>query len=541
MEWPDPGADPRTPPAVAALPEVLSRVSSAVVLRALLFVAIFSLAAVPPLDPDLWWHLANGRLMVGTLSIPHLDVYSFSAAGQPWVMHEWLADLGMFGLDRLGGLPLLVVAFALVVTVTAGCLFWLLRRSGLASTPAVLLTLVGTLAGSTAWGARPQLLNALFTALLLIGLSRYRAGRLQPWMLPPFIWLWANLHSGFVAGIIIGVLFVLAEAFDGWRGSRLAMPSDRLRALALAVAACVPLAAVNPFGVQALLFAVGTLTSPLIQSNIQEWASPDFHSIAGLMLEAIILLLIGGLLTAQVKLRTAEWVLALAFLYLAFSSQRHVELFVLAAAPLYGRAATALLELAGTLLSGNLRRGRGRAADEVADSRRRRAGVAQPRIAGLHRPRPLMGLVNLLLLIGVAAGMVAYRALPNLQPAQETAAIDTVLPVGAASALATIHRPMRVFNYYDFGGYLIWTLYPSGDRVYIDGRVEVYGPQIFSNYLRVNYLASGWETVLAQARPDAIILPSGHPLVALLERDAKWQQFSRDRVATVLTRVGFPQ
>jgi len=542
VEWPTPQADPRRrQTALQSLLEASSRLSSGVVLRALLFVAIFSLAAVPPLDPDLWWHLANGRLMVGTLSIPHVDVYSFSAAGQPWVMHEWLADLGMFGLDRLGGLPLLVAAFALVVTVTAGCLFWLLRQSGLASTPAVLVALVGTLAGSTAWGARPQLLNALFTALLLIGLSRYRAGHLGPWMLPPFIWLWANLHSGFVAGIIIGVLFVMAEAFDAWRGSPRAMPSDRLRRLALAVAACVPLSAVNPFGVQALFFAVGTLTSPLIQSNIQEWASPDFHSIAGLMMEAIILLLIGGLLTARVKVRTAEWVLALAFLYLAFSSQRHVELFVLAAAPLYGKAASALLEVVRTLLNGDLRRRRGRAADDVADSRRRRAAVPQQQIAGLHRPRPLMGLVNLLLLIVVAAGMVAYRALPNLEPAQEAAAMANGLPVGAASALATIHRPVRIFNYYDFGGYLIWTLYPTGDRVYIDGRVEVYGPQIFSNYLRVNYLASGWETVLAQTRPDAIILPSGHPLLALLERDANWQQFSRDRVATVLTRVGFPQ
>jgi len=46
----------------------LRRVTSAVVLRVLLFTAVFSLAAVPPLDPDLWWHLANGRLMLATQS-----------------------------------------------------------------------------------------------------------------------------------------------------------------------------------------------------------------------------------------------------------------------------------------------------------------------------------------------------------------------------------------------------------------------------------------------------------------------------------------
>src|ERR1700736_3752205 len=140
----------------------LRRITSTVVLRGLLFTAIFSLAAVPPLDPDPWWHLANGRLMLATSSIPHVDVYSFSAAGHPWVVHEWLADLTMYLVFRLGGPPWLVGVFAGIVTAAAICLFLLLRRTGLPTTAAAVLTLVGALAGSTAWGARPQLLHVLF-------------------------------------------------------------------------------------------------------------------------------------------------------------------------------------------------------------------------------------------------------------------------------------------------------------------------------------------------------------------------------------------
>src|SRR5437763_15697343 len=182
---------------------VLRRVTSALVLRWLLFTAIFSLAAVPPLDPDLWWHLANGRLIIAIGTIPHVDLYSFSAAGQPWVMHEWLADLRLYLLYQLGGLPLLVAIFAGVVAAGAICLYIILRRSDLHPTLSVTLTLVGALAGSTAWGARPQLLNMLFTVLLVVGLGAYRPGAPKASLLPPLISIRANLDAGFPLAAII--------------------------------------------------------------------------------------------------------------------------------------------------------------------------------------------------------------------------------------------------------------------------------------------------------------------------------------------------
>src|SRR5436853_362400 len=226
------------------------------------------------------------------------------------------------------------------------------------------------------------------------------------------------------------------------------MPARRRILFGSAIGAGTLLSVVNPSGVQTLLFPLGTLISPLIQNNIQEWASPDFHSLPGLLVEGIIFLLLAGLATGRVRARTSEWLLAFALLYLALSSQRHVPLFVLAAAPLMARCAQALLGLASSFLP------------------------------AVDRP-----------------------------------------------ALAQVD--------------LLWRLYPDGGRVFIDGRVEVYGPQVFSRYLRVSYLASGWEDVLAQAQPDAIVLPSAHPLTGILGQDADFRLLSRDEVATVFIRVGF--
>src|SRR2546427_11345869 len=492
----------------------------------LLFTAIFSLAAVPPLDPDLWWHLANGRLMLATGSIPHVDLYSFSAAGHLWVMHEWVADLAMYLLYRVGGLPWLVAAYAGVVTAAAICLYLLLRRTALPQPAAVVLTLVGALAGSTAWGARPQLLNVLFCGLLLLGLLEYRAGRLQAWMLPPFIWLWANLHSAFLVGVIISGLFLAGEAVDAWRSREGSMPRRRLTALAAAIGAGCVLAFINPFGIQTILFSLGTLTSPLIQNNIQEWASPDFHSMAGLLVDGIIFLLLAGLATGRVRARTSEWLLAFALLYLALSSQRHVPLFVLAAAPLMARCAQALLGVASSLLP-------------AADSRAASQAALRWKPALPVGHTVTLGAINLAVLIVVGTGMIAYRAIPNLRPDAQAASIKAALPVRATDALARMGRPARVFNYYDYGGHLGLRLYPHGRRGFLDGRAGARGPEGVRRHRRGGYLAPGGPDVIAEAHPAAIGLPRAHPPTGNLSKDSGWSQLSGDDVATVFVRVGF--
>ena len=492
--------------------------SSGTVLRLLVFVAVFSLAAVPPVDPDLFWHLTNGQVVLQS-GWPHSDLYSFTAAGHAWVMHEWLADLAMALLARAGGLPLLVATFAALVTLSAGCLYWLLRRGGLHPTLAAVLTVAGALAGSTTWGARPQVINVAFFALLACGLVRYREGSGRALWLAPFLWVWANLHSGVVSGIILVALFLLGEGFRAWRDHD-PQALRRLGGLALAGLAGTGLTFVNPYGWDAVVFALGTLTSPLIQNNIQEWASPNFHSVSGQLLELILFILLAGLGTGRVRARATEWLWALGFLFLALASQRHVPLFCLAAAPLTGRSAQALLEAALALLP----RISGRSAEQAAF------------LAGPLRPAPgrAVSAINVVILAVVAAGMVGYRAVPNLLPGHEAAAIAAVYPVAGADALQQLGRPFRLLNYYDYGGYLVYRLWPSGSRVFIDGRVEVYGPQVFSDYLAVSYATPAWRDVVRRYQPDAIILPSGHPLVGTLSADPGWTLLSRDPVATVL-------
>ena len=62
-------------------------------LVAILFIAVFSMAARVPADTDTWWHLRSGQLILETHTIPTTDPFSHTRAGQAWIDHSWLAQI----------------------------------------------------------------------------------------------------------------------------------------------------------------------------------------------------------------------------------------------------------------------------------------------------------------------------------------------------------------------------------------------------------------------------------------------------------------
>jgi len=84
----------------------------------ILFLALFSMALRPIADPDFWWHLRTGQVIFETRAIPHADPFSFTNQGKTWVAHEWLSEILLYGIYRIGGYGLLILIFAAIITAT---------------------------------------------------------------------------------------------------------------------------------------------------------------------------------------------------------------------------------------------------------------------------------------------------------------------------------------------------------------------------------------------------------------------------------------
>lgn len=429
------------------------------------------LALYPIHSFDLWWHMRTGQLILEEGRIPRVDPFTYTAAGSPWVTHEWLAEVLFYLLNRAGGANLLVIWKALLSALTLGLAGWAglvgCRVRERLPAAALGILLAGPLLAIRAF-IRPHLLTALLLAVTLL-LLRKESATARPawrWALPPLFLLWANLHSGFLLGLGLVALYWAGEALSIRVGAAgpAAEPCWRGRLIALGASLLATLA--NPHHVEALLYPVRLVASPVVTGMIAELQSPFDPRFRGALFLTFLLLCalaLAALLAGRLRRLQGSLILPGAvFAVLALQTVRSVsELAVLipALAAAHGErlstrkavaAATSAVVLLGALGLGLLAVGPGIPMGSRENPRRAGLGVHQ---------------VN--------------------------------LPQAAVEFLRQTKPPGRVFSTMGFSSWLIHQLWPE-KQVYIDGRLDVFPPEFLQGYRTMMATGAGWDEAVAR-------------------------------------------
>ncbi|MBI5878477.1 MAG: hypothetical protein HZB53_12580 [Chloroflexi bacterium] len=486
-------------------------------LALLLPVALFVLAVQPVSDPDLWWHMRSGQWIGEHGAVPTADFFSFTAAGTPWMEHEWLANTALYALFVLGGLNLLSIVAGAIITATFVGVY---RLSVLRPHLAVFTTIVAALATAFTWDARPQILTMLLAVVVLLVLRRARTGRLR-WLalLPPIMWLWINVHSGFVFGFVVIATALFGDTLEAVLASRFGgrvpppdsdtIPSRRyLAALALAGIASLALTLANPYGVGAYLAPLGTLGNRTIPLYIAEWRPPDLHNARFLPFAALWLGLMVALAFSRRRPALTDLLYVIGFGYAAWLSARFIPLFAVIAAPLLTR--------------------------QVAAWRAEPPASAAPPALPPARLARLNAAALALLLLATLVQVAS-----TLLRAPESVARQ--FPVGAADYILRERPAGPLLNSYNFGGYLIWRLYPDYP-VFIDGRAEyVYGDRFIAEYYDRIWLASGdWQAYLDRYGVRLVVMEKDGALGRQLAQSPAWQRLYADDTAVVFQKRAAP-
>ena len=493
----------------------------------ILFVAIFAMAVRQPADNDTWWHLKSGQLMWESGQILRADPFSHTVQGQPWINHGWLVQILLWPLYRVLGLAGLAVLLAVVVTISFVLVY--VQCDGKPFV-AAFVTLIGAVASSVIWAVRPQIVSLLLAAIVAFLLSRYKrsGSTIWLWPLPLLVALWVNCHGGFVIAFLLMGCYLIGEMlnrFTAPMSKDRASPdgevqSTRLAPLLIVILMSIPAVLLNPNTFKMFPYAYQTISIGQLQDFIQEWATPDFHN---LQFHPFIWLLLLTLAAMGLSRRRADWTdLALIglFGYMGLLAVRNIALFALVAPPVLSRHTVF-------------------AVDDLA--------VGHPRLSWLaalthtqpsRQPRRSLALLNLLLLILIVIGAGSKVAVDMLR-LQDPEVWGQGLPLEAVEYLRDHDQPGLMFNSYNWGGYLIWSLYPD-ELVFIDGRTDLYALNgtVLADYSQVHWVRPGWEETLNSYDTGHVVTENTGLLDTMLAERPEWSVIHRDELAVIYQRVG---
>lgn len=496
----------------------LPRASAAgVVLVALWSLAGLGAAMLPMTDPDTWWHIRVGREILESGTVPGRDTWSIAGAGREWVSQDWLSNVLMAALFDGGGPTAVSVTYGLL-TLAALWLVWNaigVRDPSIGWLARSAWMLFGLVLAAPVVGARVQVIDLLLAAATLNVLWRYLVAP-RTWhlvALPITAVAWVNLHAGWPLLFLLGGATVVGDVLDRLR-TRATEPTLTTAAV-VRLAAALGIAALalmlNPNGPRIYLYPFETLGLGALSSFIGEWQPARLTAPSGQLLALFVVVgVLPALLQVERRGRWSDALILVGLVYMAVTAVR----FLLVAGPL-GAAAACVLVSAWIASSG------------VGE------GLKGPLGRMSRAPTGSRGTVNATLIVAlVLAGLAVAWA--RIGPDGQQRSIAEALPTAAVDWLQTNDAGERVFNRYEWGGYL--GLQRPDRPIFIDGRADVYGDDVIHEYIEVISVNVDPAAYFARHGIDHALYPPDSTLGHWLDGRDDWRRVYEDEVAVVWVR-----
>jgi hypothetical protein len=482
-------------------------------------------------DAGIGWHIRNGQHMLRTHSITRMDPFSCTMSGRPWFAWEWLYDILIAATCDWAGLNGVLFFTALVIAATFAWALRLVLRGGAVLPVAVVLLVLSVGASSIHFLARPHVVSWLFTVIWLQVLESWEiragreAGRRLLW-LPVLMLFWVNLHGGFLLGMALLGLYLIASLirYSSSPAGQKQAARQRWQQLAAVTLLSSLASLINPYGYKLHAHIYHYLSDRWLLNHIDEFHSPDFHGGAQQCFAALLLIAIVGMAIAPKKPPLSHLLVTIFAAYTGLYASRNLPLSALlltwTVAPLLSQAvaqARTNPDLSPGLRAFFLR----------CHSFTSRMGKLDSGLRG--HLWPLAAAIMVLVGCLQPGWLGSHRWIEAHFDRQR-------LPVEAAEVIAQRGIGEPIFAPDSWGGYLIYRLYPQ-TQVFVDDRHDLYGAQFMKDYLKVLRVASGWNEELNEKRVNWVLLPAGCALANMLKETTWWRVSYEDSTAILFHRT----
>jgi hypothetical protein len=447
-------------------------------------IGILAVAAMDhQLSTDVFWSLTAGQSILAHHSLFGNDAFTYTEPHRHWIADEWGSEVVLASLFKVFG----NAAFTIFAVGTGGLSLLCTRayaralgaRGGRVAIMVVLLAmgLIGVVTQD-----RGLSFSLIWLPLELLILTKARANPRWLWWLPALFVLWVNTHGSILLGLAVlglelGWALVPARLLEGAAGRG---RSTHPRQLGVALVVSVLASCLSPYGPSLLRYDLGVSFNGQIGQYIEEWGSPNFHSVE-LLLSFTIPLVVLVLAVRARRLMVLELTLTFGFLLATLHATRFVIYLFVAACG-----------LAACLPA------------------RRPWGERARRAAGA-------------LSVGLFIALVAAPSVP-------AGSVVSSTPVKAFDFLSD--HPGRIFTEYTWGDYSI----VRHRATFVDGRTDYFSGAVLSDYFAVSNLTTDPDSVLSRYDVSYVVWDRGTPLYTYLSHDPRWVVVDRTTPAVVFAR-----
>ncbi len=468
-----------------------------------------------PSDPDFGWHYRYGEYLVQHGNVLRQNIFSYTFTDYKWANSYWISQAIMYLTHHYLGHLVAGLFFAIPLSLLTILYVRLLAtnlKSGTLLTVFAALLLFVEFSGTGITG-RPMYFSSLFlmfliTVLLQDDSPRRPAGISLLWLLPPLFLVWGNTHADFILGLFILGLYVVDRWFlpgvaKYFSGSSPAVPKKSLP-LILAVSTLVTL--INPFGIQ-LWQTLLKESNPYQFKHINEWVPVTTDNMYFFAVYCATLgLLVSALIGARHKL-PLWYVLMLGFFCIfSIRSQYFYRISVILGSYALLVFWTPYFHALQT--------------------------AASPALIKKFRIGSLAFLFLSTLAISTLFVTAVHESTDNAYWIEKHG-----YPQEALNYILANDVTGNVFNYYGWGGYMIWK-YPQ-TRTFIDGRMTSWregSESIFEDYIKLVDTPAKNTKLLDDYNVRWILYPTEGKFANFIKSNDDWREVYSDDIATVFVR-----
>lgn len=464
-------------------------------------------------EPDTCFLLSLGRWICWHHALPVSDPfsYTFSLYPQPLglIVYQWLTEVIFFSIYRAGGAIALSLFGSTILLFSFFIIPWkILNRFPIGlwqSTIIVLLLAAGTIDRIL---LKPEIFSYLLLSLYIFSLSKVDTtkGASIDWKLIAFLallmLLWANLHTGFVIGLVFLFLLAIKDLLH-WlvlsaKNQKSAYPLQWLLAFITALTASL----ITPYGLKLWQYIPHLYFHP-INSQIIELQPLSLNMLSHNFPLLISFVTLSGLSLIQLirKVRSQPnqnevfyIVLALIGFIMGISCLRLVTFGLLLMLPLIASGFSV-----------------------KSDSSTQKA---------FSTTIPFIALIPAL----IGCFIVCTLTSQNI-PSDSKIFIP---PFKALNFIASREFSGNLLNDPCFGDVLMWNS-TKCPPLFIDTRFDAYPEQISKDYVSLRDCKNGWQKLIENYNISWIFIPPSSSLAKQISNDARWQLLFKDQSSCIFS------